>query len=142
MGFLVMNTAHDAAPLNQKHSSSSDVAHVLQATFEKIATGNFWIHTHLVWPEMTDRQFRSPAQSCFEAGMALYECGEFEKAVAEFQAALHLDWRHEDALKWIPIAERAAGERAAAAAYPSALGLSGLNRLASLPLATVALGTE
>ena len=136
-----MNKAHDVAPISQEQSLEADVLIVLRATVVRITTSNLWIYTRSVWPPMSDRPIQSPAQARFDAGISYYECGEFDKAVAEFQAALQLDWRHEDALTWISIAENAAREHAAAT-YPSALGLSGLNRRTQVYPAAPALGTE
>jgi hypothetical protein len=81
---------------------------------------------------MPDTVSDTPAQALFEAGLARYESGEYDRAVIEFRAALQLDWRHENALKWITIAESAAqhaGEASEPALFPSALDLSGLTRL-------------
>jgi tetratricopeptide (TPR) repeat protein len=125
-----MNKAHYAASLSQKDSTQVDIGVFLRTTIARISTCHLWINTHFAWSEMPEIVNDSPAQACFEAGMAWYECGEYDQAVTEFRAALQLDWRHEGALKWIAIAEASAkGEDSKVALYPSALELSGLNRL-------------
>jgi tetratricopeptide (TPR) repeat protein len=135
-----MNKAHTVAPLSQKHSLDVDVALVLRATVARITPRNLWINTRFVWPHVSDKTNHSPGQACYEAGILWYECGDYDRAIAEFQAALQLDWRHEGALQWISIAERAANEAAEAAFYPSALELSGLNRLTQSLASTQAIG--
>jgi tetratricopeptide (TPR) repeat protein len=127
-----MNKAHSLAPLSQRYSTDVDVGVFLRAAISRITTSNLWIHTRSAWSEMPDTVNETPAQALFEAGLAWYERGEYERAVAEFRAALRLDWRHENALKWIAMAESAAKEAVkglGVAPHPSALDLSGLNRL-------------
>jgi hypothetical protein len=131
-----MNKAHDLAHLFQAPSFVFDAALALHGAVERITTTKLRIHSRIAWPEMNDAPIQCPAQALYEAGLALYERGEFEKAVAQFQAALQMEWRHEGALKWIAIAERAASERAATASCPSALGLSGLKQRTVVPSAS------
>jgi tetratricopeptide (TPR) repeat protein len=127
-----MNKAHYVAPLSQRYSTDVDVGLFLRTTISRITTSNLWIHTRSAWSEMPDTVNETPAQMFFEAGIAWYERGEYDRAVTEFRAALRVDWRHESALKWIAMAESAAkeaGKTSGAAPYPSALDLSGLSRL-------------
>ncbi len=46
-----------------------------------------------------------------ERGIALYHLGHYHKALADFRAALQLNWRDEDAASWIARAEQATRKR-------------------------------
>ncbi len=46
-----------------------------------------------------------------ERGIALYHLGHYQKALADFRAALQLNWRDEDAASWVARAEQAGRNR-------------------------------
>lgn len=55
-------------------------------------------------------------------GRLWYRLGFYDKAAAEFRAALRLNWRHEQAAAWIRLAELA-GKAAARGAAPAPRGV-------------------
>lgn len=122
-----MKKAQEMASFCQKPAFDKDVSVAVRATVARITASYLWISVQSAWSPKDRIASSRSADEYFEHGMVSYGRGDYGRAIADFQAALQLDWRHEDALTWLGMAERAANE-AETSHYRSALSLIGLGR--------------